>query len=93
LSVGDLAPYWLDLPCRAYDALVTSHQVATPRQTRRVLVVSAGNICRSPTAEVVLRTRGAGHPAVELEVRLARNAQLERRQAYPPHNDPHRRGT
>jgi protein-tyrosine phosphatase len=39
------------------------------RPTRRVLVVCAGNICRSPTAEAVLRLLGADHPAVALEVR------------------------
>jgi protein-tyrosine phosphatase len=60
----------VDAPAAAaYDACVTSHQAATPRPTRRVLVVCAGNICRSPAAEAVLRMRGAGHPAVELEVR------------------------
>jgi protein-tyrosine phosphatase len=60
----------VDAPAAAaYDARVTSHHAATPRPTRRVLVVCAGNICRSPTAEAVLRTLGAGHPAVELEVR------------------------
>jgi hypothetical protein len=53
----------------AYDVRVTSHQAASPPATRRVLVVCAGNICRSPTGEAVLRTRSAGHPAVELEVR------------------------
>jgi protein-tyrosine phosphatase len=42
---------------------------ASDRPTRRVLVVCAGNICRSPTAEAVLRLLGADHPAVELEVR------------------------
>jgi protein-tyrosine phosphatase len=39
------------------------------RPTRRVLVVCAGNICRSPTAEAVLRRLGAEHPSVKLEVR------------------------
>ena len=34
-----------------------------------VLFVCTGNICRSPTAEAVLRLLGADHPAVELEVR------------------------
>jgi protein-tyrosine phosphatase len=42
---------------------------ASSRPTRRVLVVCAGNICRSPTAEAVLRLLGADHPAVALEVR------------------------
>jgi protein-tyrosine phosphatase len=32
-------------------------------------VVCAGNICRSPTAEAVIRLLGADHPAVDLEVR------------------------
>ena len=36
---------------------------------RRVLVVCAGNICRSPTAEAVLRVLAAAAPAVDLEVR------------------------
>jgi protein-tyrosine phosphatase len=40
-----------------------------PRPTRRVLVVCAGNICRSPTAEAVLRLLGSDHPSVDLEVR------------------------
>jgi protein-tyrosine phosphatase len=39
------------------------------RPTRRVLVVCAGNICRSPAAWAVLRRLGAGHPRVALEVR------------------------
>jgi protein-tyrosine phosphatase len=34
-----------------------------------VLVVCAGNICRSPTAEAVLRVLAAAAPAVDLEVR------------------------
>jgi protein-tyrosine phosphatase len=34
-----------------------------------VLVVCAGNICRSPTAEAVLRLLGADLPAVHLEIR------------------------
>jgi low molecular weight protein-tyrosine phosphatase len=34
-----------------------------------VLVVCAGNICRSPTAAAVLRTLGAEHPAVDLDIR------------------------
>ena len=60
----------VDAPAAAaYDACVTSHQAAAPRPTRRVLVVCAGNICRSPAAEAVLRMRAAGHPTVELEVR------------------------
>jgi protein-tyrosine phosphatase len=32
-------------------------------------MVCAGNICRSPTAEAVLRLLGSDHPSVELEVR------------------------
>jgi protein-tyrosine phosphatase len=39
------------------------------RPTRRVLVVCAGNICRSPTAAAVLLRLGSDHPSVELEVR------------------------
>jgi protein-tyrosine phosphatase len=53
----------------AYDVQVTHDQAASSRLTRRVLVVCAGNICRSPTAEAVLRLLGANHPAVNLEVR------------------------
>jgi protein-tyrosine phosphatase len=46
------------------------HQQASPtRPTRRVLLVCAGNICRSPTAEAVLRRLGTDHPSVDLEVR------------------------
>lgn len=37
--------------------------------TRRVLVVGAGNICRSPTTEAVIRLLGSDHPSVDLEVR------------------------
>jgi protein-tyrosine phosphatase len=48
---------------------VTHQQSPGSRATRRVLVVCAGNICRSPTAEAVLRLLGADHPAVDLEVR------------------------
>jgi protein-tyrosine phosphatase len=44
-------------------------QAAGPRPTRRVLVVCAGNICRSPTAEAVLRLLGSDHPSMTLEVR------------------------
>jgi protein-tyrosine phosphatase len=40
-----------------------------PRPTRRVLVVCAGNICRSPTAEAVLRLLASELPAAALEVR------------------------
>jgi protein-tyrosine phosphatase len=39
------------------------------RPNRRVLLVCAGNICRSPTAEAVLRRLGSDHPSVDLEVR------------------------
>jgi protein-tyrosine phosphatase len=48
---------------------VNDDQPADSRRTRRVLVVCAGNICRSPTAEAVLRRLGSGHPSVDLEVR------------------------
>jgi protein-tyrosine phosphatase len=48
---------------------VTHEQPFSSRPTRRVLVVCAGNICRSPTAEAVMRLLGADHPAVHLEVR------------------------
>ena len=48
---------------------MTDHAAASSRPTRRVLVVCAGNICRSPTAEAVIRLLGAGHPAADLEVR------------------------
>jgi protein-tyrosine phosphatase len=51
-----------------YDGWMTDHPTNGPRATRRVLVVCAGNICRSPTAEAVIRLLGAGHPAVDLEV-------------------------
>jgi protein-tyrosine phosphatase len=37
--------------------------------TRHVLVVCAGNICRSPTAEAVLRALGTDDAGVYLEVR------------------------
>jgi protein-tyrosine phosphatase len=53
----------------AYDVRVTHYQADSFRPTRRVLVVCAGNICRSPTAEAVIRLLGADHPAVNLEVR------------------------
>jgi protein-tyrosine phosphatase len=53
----------------AYDVRVTHDQATDSRPTRRVLVVCAGNICRSPTAEAVIRLLGADHPAVNLEVR------------------------
>jgi protein-tyrosine phosphatase len=48
---------------------VRPDQDASARRTRRVLVVCAGNICRSPTAEAVLLRLGSDHPSVELEVR------------------------
>jgi protein-tyrosine phosphatase len=44
-------------------------QASPARPTRRVLLVCAGNICRSPTAEAVLRRLGSDHPSVTLEVR------------------------
>jgi protein-tyrosine phosphatase len=53
----------------AYDVRVTQDQADSSRPTRRVLVVCAGNICRSPTAEAVIRLLGADHPVVNLEVR------------------------
>jgi protein-tyrosine phosphatase len=53
----------------AYDVRVNHDQAASSRPTRRVLVVCAGNICRSPTAEAVMRLLGADHPTVNLEVR------------------------
>jgi protein-tyrosine phosphatase len=45
------------------------YAAANSRRTRRVLVVCAGNICRSPTAEAVIRLLGSDHPSVDLEVR------------------------
>jgi protein-tyrosine phosphatase len=48
---------------------MTQHPAADSLPTRHVLVVCAGNICRSPTAEAVLRVLGAGDPTVDLEVR------------------------
>src|SRR5512132_3206872 len=51
------------------DVRVTHAQPFSSRPTRRVLVVCAGNICRSPTAEAVMRLLGADHPATHLEVR------------------------
>jgi protein-tyrosine phosphatase len=48
---------------------MTQHPAADSRPTRHVLVVCAGNICRSPTAEAVLRALGADDPAVDLQVR------------------------
>jgi len=45
------------------------HPAADSRPTRHVLVVCAGNICRSPTAEAVLHAFGADDPTVDLEVR------------------------
>jgi protein-tyrosine phosphatase len=48
---------------------MSDHATTRPRPTRRVLVVCAGNICRSPTAEAVIRLLAAGRSAVELEVR------------------------
>jgi protein-tyrosine-phosphatase len=48
---------------------MTQPPAADSRPTRHVLVVCAGNICRSPTAEAVLRALGADDPAVDLQVR------------------------
>jgi protein-tyrosine phosphatase len=48
---------------------VTRDRTSGSRPTRRVLVVCAGNICRSPTAEAVMRLLGEDHPTVDLEVR------------------------
>jgi protein-tyrosine phosphatase len=45
------------------------HRDADSCATRNVLVVCAGNICRSPTAEAVLRVLGASDPVVDLDVR------------------------
>jgi protein-tyrosine phosphatase len=39
------------------------------RRARRVLVLCAGNICRSPAAEAVLRQLAPVHPRVAVEVR------------------------
>jgi protein-tyrosine phosphatase len=48
---------------------MSQRPAADPIPTRHVLVVCAGNICRSPTAEAVLRVLGTDDPAVHLEVR------------------------
>lgn len=48
---------------------MTQHPADDPRPIRHVLVVCAGNICRSPTAEAVLRALGAQDPAVDVQVR------------------------
>ena len=64
-SVSDM-----DAPgASAYDVQVNDDNAADSRRTRRVLVVCAGNICRSPTAEAVIRLLGSVHPSVDLEVR------------------------
>lgn len=47
---------------------MTDRTIPSPRATRCVLVVCAGNICRSPTAEAVIRLLGTGNSAVHLEV-------------------------
>jgi protein-tyrosine phosphatase len=47
---------------------MTQHPPADSRPTRHVLVVCAGNICRSPTAEAVLRVLGAADPTIDLQV-------------------------
>jgi protein-tyrosine phosphatase len=57
------------LRAHAYDVRVKEAHADRSRRTRRVLVVCAGNICRSPTAEAVIRLRGLDHPSVDLEVR------------------------
>jgi protein-tyrosine phosphatase len=61
----------MDAPgaCAYHVRVDDDHAAADSRRTRRVLVVCAGNICRSPTAEAVIRLLGADHPSVELEVR------------------------
>jgi protein-tyrosine phosphatase len=48
---------------------MTQHPADDSRPTRHVLVVCAGNICRSPTAEAVLRALGTQDPAVDVQVR------------------------
>ena len=53
----------------AYDVRVNEEHAVSSRRTRRVLVVCAGNICRSPTAEAVIRLLGSDHPSADLEVR------------------------
>jgi protein-tyrosine phosphatase len=53
----------------AYDMRVNDDHAVGFRRTRRVLVVCAGHICRSPTAEAVIRLLGSDHPSVDLEVR------------------------
>jgi low molecular weight protein-tyrosine phosphatase len=57
------------LRAHAYDVRVNEAHADRSRRTRRVLVVCAGNICRSPTAEAVIRLLGLDHPSVDLEVR------------------------
>jgi protein-tyrosine phosphatase len=60
----------MDAPAAyAYDVQVNDDHAVGSRRTRRVLVVCAGNICRSPTAEAVIRLLGSDHPSVDLEVR------------------------
>ena len=48
---------------------MTQHRGDDSRPARRVLIVCAGNICRSPTAEAVLGILAAEDPAVDLQVR------------------------
>lgn len=48
---------------------MTQHPADDSRPTRHVLVVCAGNICRSPTAEAVLRALGAQDTTVDVQVR------------------------
>jgi protein-tyrosine phosphatase len=57
------------LGAHAYDVRVNDDHAVGSHRTRRVLVVCAGNICRSPTAQAVIRLLGSDHPAVDLEVR------------------------
>ena len=57
------------LGAHAYDVRVNDDHAVGSHRTRRVLVVCAGNICRSPTAEAVIRLLGSVHPSVDLEVR------------------------
>ena len=51
----------------------------------------AGNICRSPTAEVVLRRLGSDHPSVALEVRSRGTHDWNAGRRASPGHDPDRR--